>query len=508
LSAIKKLASQTAIYGLSSIVGRFINYLLVLLHTRVLTDQADFGVVGEIYAYVTFINIIYLFGMETAYFRFSSKNPAERSEYYSSSSTAILVVSIFFSGLLIALAPYLNNLLITDAQAQSYYKVEYIIWFALIMGFDAITAIPFARLRQENRPIKFVSIKIFNILVNVFLNLFFLWFCPFWIERHPESWLTAIYDPSNNVAYIFISNLVASGLTILFLYRELIGIQIKIKWAILKPMLVYGFPLLFAGLAGMMNETFGRIMLKYLLPGSAEENLAQLGIYNAAYKLSIFMTLAIQAFRMAAEPFFFSLSKQEESRLIYARVMTYFIIVCAVIFLGVSLNLNIAGLYIGENYREGLFVVPSLLMANLFLGVYYNLSIWYKLADKTIYSIYFTIFGALVTVIFNILWIPTFGYEGSSWATLVCYILMAFVCYLIGQRYYKVPYNMIKFVGYLIFALILYTVGYYMRLHLYNPNTYLGFLYTNLLIVIFIAVAYLIERKTFKPKHVENSNHQ
>jgi O-antigen/teichoic acid export membrane protein len=500
LSSIKKLASQTAVYGLSSIVGRFLNYLLVFFHTRVLTDVADYGVVGEIYAYVTFLNIIYLYGIETAYFRFSSKDKSSANNYYSSSFTAVLISSLILSGLLIVFSGPLNNLLIPDLSGAAYYRTEYIIWFALIMAFDAITAIPFAHLRQENRPLVFVSIKIFNILVNILLNVFWLWFCPWWLLSHPDSIINTVYNPENKVAYIFLSNLIASGFTILFLYKQIKNIQLRIDWKVFKPMLKYGYPLLFAGLAGMMNETFGRIMLKYILQGSTSENLVQLGIYNAAYKLSIFMTLAVQAFRMAAEPFFFSMQQEQNSKKVYADVMEYFVIVCAIIFLAVSLNLNIAGLYLGEQYREGLFVVPTLLLANLFLGVYYNLSIWYKLTDKTIYSIYFTLFGAAITVIFNVMWIPAFGYEGSSWATLVCYISLAISCYFIGQKYFKVPYRIKRISLYLMLMLLLYAIGNYITIHTLFNSVIVTTLINNTLLIIFILTAWLVERNNLKFK--------
>lgn len=504
MSAIKKLASQTAIYGLSSIIGRLLNYLLVFFHTRVLTDQADYGVVGEIYAYVTFINIIYLYGMETAYFRFSSRHADEAKRYYSSAFTSILITTLLLSGLIMIFSSSINGWLITDASAKEYYLREYIVWFALIMAFDTITAIPFAKLRLENRPVKFASIKLLNIGVNVFLNIFWLWFCPWWIETHPAGWVNSIYDPSSRVAYIFLANLAASGITILFLYRELIAVRLKIDWPALRPMLYYGFPLLFAGLAGMMNETFGRILLKYLLPGSADENLAQLGIYNAAYKLSIFMTLAVQAFRMAAEPFFFSLHAANDNKVIYARVMTYFVIICGMIFLAVSLNLDIAALYLGEKYRSGLFVVPALLLANLFLGIYYNLSIWYKLTDKTKYSVYFTLFGAIVTVVFNVMWIPVYGYEGSSWATLVCYFLIAVACYLTGQRYFKVPYNIPKIGFYLVLMLGLFAVNRISAVELSKP---VSVIYNNSFLLIYIVVAYFAEKRHLKESN-ENQNNQ
>ncbi len=499
MSTLKKLASQTAIYGVSSILGRLINYALTFIHTRALTNQADYGVVGELFAYITFINVIYLYGMETAYFRYAARFKEQEKDYFSSAFTSILITSVVLSGILLLSSHGILNLLsANETSAKSYYKLSYIYWFVLILAFDALTAIPFARLRQQNRPIKFATLKVTNILINVFFNVFWLWFCPWWISKEPSSILNAVYQPENKVSYIILANLIASVATLLMLHKELWVIKINIQWNKLKPMLVYGFPLVFAGLAGMMNETFGRLLLKYLLPGNTESNLQQLGIYNAAYKLSIFMTLAIQAFRMAAEPFFFSMQQSDNAPKTYARVMTYFVIVCACIFLAVTLNVNlIATVFLGPNYRQGLQVVPILLLANLFLGVYYNLSIWYKLADKTMYSIYFTVFGAIITVIFNVIWIPKYGYEGSSWATLMCYFAMAVVCYLIGQKYYKVPYQLKKIGTYLFYMAVMFFISKIIGESQIITDSFLIFIVNNSIILIFILTVYLVEKKHF-----------
>lgn len=497
MSSLKKLASQTAIYGLSSILARIINYALTPLHTYSLTNRADYGVVGEMYAYVTFVNIIYLYGMETAYFRNASKFKEEEKAYYSTAFTSILISTLILSLGFFALSPLILDALATnDPSGAKYYQSNYITWFVIIMGFDAITAIPFARLRQQNKPLKFAFIKLSNILINVFFNVFWLWFCPFWLSNHPDSIIQYAYLEENKVAYIFISNLIASAATLLFLYKEIITIKLKIEWEKLKPMFYYGFPLLFAGLAGMMNEFLGRIFLKYLLPGTIETNLAQLGIYNAAYKLSIFMTLVIQAFRMAAEPFFFSMSNAENAQKVYARVMTYFIIICLLIFLVVCLNIKlIAGIFIDERYQGGLFVVPVLLLASMFLGIYYNLSIWYKLSDKTSYSIYFTILGAIVTLVLNIIWIPIFGYEGSAWATLCCYFMMTVSCYFFGQKNYSIPYDIKRITIYFFVAMGLFFTNNYLNKELSLNNTLLGFFIDTIFILVFILFAYLYQKK-------------
>ncbi|MFN5704669.1 MAG: lipopolysaccharide biosynthesis protein [bacterium] len=449
MSAFKKLASQTAYYGISSILGRMLNYALVPLHTRVLTSQQDYGIIGELYSYITFLNIIFLYGLETTFFRFATENKSDNS-IYNKAFTSILFSSILLAATIFLFATPINNFL-SIGITSNLYRIEYLYIFALILAFDAIAAIPFAKIRLDNRPLKFTSIKIANISINVLLNVFFLIIAPIFDF--------AFYSASDAVLYILISNLIASIATLFFLYQELIIVKLTWIWKEMKPLYVYAIPLMFAGLAGMTNETLDRILLKYFLPGTLEERLSQIGIYNAAYKLSIFMTLAVQAFRMAAEPYFFSINKNADSKIVYAKVMNYFVLACSVIFLGVSTHLNILAYLLGENYRSGLAVVPILLMANLFLGMYMNLSIWYKLVDKTIYGLYITIIGAILTVVLNILWIPIFGYIGSAYATLICYFVMTVVSYLSGQKYFTVPYSLKTIFSYISISLLLYIVS-------------------------------------------------
>lgn len=449
MSALKKLASQTAYYGISSILGRMLNYALVPLHTRVLLNQHDYGVIGELYSYVTFLNIIFLYGLETTFFRFASENKSDQSIYHKT-FTSVLFSSILFTSIILFSATNINAWLSIGLD-NTLYRIEYLYIFAFILAFDAIAAIPFAKIRLDNRPKKFAAIKIANISINVLLNLFFLVIAPLLN--------LSFYSADDAVLYILLSNLFASIATIFFLYQELILVKIHWVWKEMKPLYIYAIPLMFAGLAGMTNETLDRILLKYFLPGSLEERLTQIGIYNAAYKLSIFMTLAVQAFRMAAEPYFFSINKNTDSKFVYANVMNYFVLACSLIFLGVSTHLNMLAYLLGEKYRNGLEVVPVLLMANLFLGVYMNLSIWYKLVDKTIYGLYITIIGAILTVVLNIMWIPVFGYMGSAYATLICYFVMTVFAYGFGQKYFTVPYNLKTIFSYIIMVLLLFIVS-------------------------------------------------
>lgn len=489
MASIKKLASQTAYYGISSILGRMLNYALVPLHTRVLLHQQDYGVVGELYSYVTFLNIIFLYGMETTFFRFASK-AEDKQRIYNNTFSSVLFSSIALCTVLFLISPFLLNLL-SLGNSTALYRIEYLYFFIAIMGIDAITAIPFAKLRIDNRPFKFAGIRIAVITINVFLNVYFLLFCPYWKSIHPDSALASFYQESNGVYYIFLSQLIATISTLLFLYRELIQVKLRWVWSEMKPLLIFSLPLLFGGLAGMTNETLDRILLKYYLPGTMEERLAQIGIYNAAYKLSIFMTLAVQAFRMAAEPFFFSIHKNEDSKAVYAKVMNYFVLVCTVIFLGVTLHLNLFELILGKGYREGLGVVPILLFANLFLGIYMNLSIWYKVSDKTIYGAYITFIGAILTIVLNIVLIPSLGYLGSAYATAICYFAMSVICYAAGQKYYHVPYSLSTVFKYIFLMLLFYAVSIGIKNFLPSGNLLLTQLVDTILFMVYIAYAFL-----------------
>ncbi|MBC8172769.1 MAG: polysaccharide biosynthesis C-terminal domain-containing protein [Chitinophagales bacterium] len=446
---LRKLVSQTAVYGLSTILVRLLNYLLAPLHTRVFTDQADYGIISEMYAYVTFLNVIFMYGMETAFFRFAS-NSENKSKIFGTAQFS-LIISTF-----ILLLPLL--LFAGDIAAWLQYpgNGEYIIYFALIIAFDTLVNIPFAKLRLENRPWKYFSIKLLNIGINIFFNLFFL--LPALAKNYDMfSFFGFTYNPEHGIAYVFLANFIASAVTFLIFIPS--WLRIKFDPAIWKTLMRYGTPLIIIGLAGMINETLDRILLKYWLPGTTEENLRQVGIYSAVYKISIFMTLAVQAFRMGAEPFFFAQSVDKNAPVTYANVMKYFVILCCFIFLGVGIFPDIFKIIIGKNYHEGLFIVPVLLLANLFLGIYYNQSVWYKLTDKTSFATIIPLAGAAITLSFNYILIPYLGYAGSAWSTLACYFGMVVLSYYIGQKYYPVPYNLRKITLYLIAAVVLCLLG-------------------------------------------------
>ena len=450
MNPLKKLASQTAIYGLSSVVGRLLNYLLVPLYTRYFLP-AEYGVVTELYAYVAFLVVMLTYGMETAFFRFSKKE--ETTKVYSTTLISLLISSVVFVGLI-----FLNSSAISQWLGYANHP-EYIQFFALIIGMDAVASISFAKLREQDKAMRFAFIRIVNIMVNIGLNLYFI-----------------VYQ-EYGIAYIFIANLVASVITLLMLFPQMISSSWVFDKKLWKKMMIYALPLLIAGLAGMTNETIDRILLKHLLPNT-DIAASELGLYGAFYKLSIIMILFIQTFRFAAEPFFFAQEKEGNSRKIYADVMKYFTIIMAFIFLGVTIFYDVIKGFLGSEYHDdrGFLVVSILLLANLFLGIYYNLSIWYKLTEKTKYGAYLSIFGAIITLSLNFTLIPVLGFVGCAWATLVCYFSMTVASYYLGKRHFSVPYQVKRIALYLFGMLCIYFCIYFTNLNMWiNSLFLLGF---------------------------------
>lgn len=486
MSTFKQLAGQTAIYGLSSIVGRFLNYLLVVLYTRVFS-QGEYGIVTQLYAYVAFLNILFTYGLETGFFKFF-QSEKDNSRVYSTSLISIIASSISLTLIIFIFAEPISATILNGTVDGAFY----VKLFAVILASDAITAIPFAKLRQENRAKRFVFIRLMNIAVNIGLNLFFFLLCPYLLKNDASSWVKNIYDPSFGVGYVFISTLLSSLVTLILLFPELFKVKHNFDSALWKKMLVYSFPLMIAGFAGMINETFDRILIPYLTPDKSSA-MAQLGVYGACYKLSIIMTLFIQTFRYAAEPFFFNQSTKENPQAVYAKVMHYFVLICAFIFLGVMLYIDLVKYFIGPDFRSGLGVVPILLMANLCLGVYYNLSIWYKLTAKTRLGAWLSVFGAVVTLAFNFWLIPIAGFMGAAWATLICYASMMILSYYIGQKHYPINYNLRSFFFYIGLALIIWILSAFIRQELkFTDNILLAI--NTLLLLLYALIVWYSER--------------
>lgn len=459
MGKLKQLAGQTAVYGLSTILGRLLNYLLVSLHTRVFLPDA-FGVITELYAYATFLLVLLTYGMETGFFRFS-ESENDKDKVYTTS-----LVSLFSTSVLFILVIVIFSQQIAD-KLQYQGHEEYIIWFGIIMAADAFTALPFARLRMLNKAFKFAMLKLTGILVFIFLNLFFLVFCPWITKDNPGSFFHVIYKPETGVGYVFLANLISSLFTIIILLPEIFHLKIRFDFQLLKKILAYSFPLLIAGLAGMVNETMDRILLKHYLPASTDI-MGQIGIYGANYKVAMLMTLFVQMFRYAAEPFFFTHAKEKDAKIMYARIMKYFVIFCLVIFLGVMMYIDIVKFFIGEGFHEGLKIVPVVLLANMFLGIIINLSIWYKLTNLTKYGAYLAVIGAVVTIGLNIWLIPLDnpyfgGYMGAAWATFACYFLMMAASFFMGRKFYRINYEVKSILLYIGIAIAIFLISEYLR---------------------------------------------
>jgi O-antigen/teichoic acid export membrane protein len=493
MTAIKRLAGQTAIYGIPSVLVRILGYLLVWLYTRVF-QPGEYGTVNVFYAYASVLMVVLTYGMETAFFRFN-EHEKDREKVFSTGMISLIITSLFFLAVVSVFASDIARWI-----DYPEHKV-YVIWFAWILALDALSAIPFALLRAQNKPGRFAWLKMTNILVNIAFNLFFLLLCPYILGHFPDDLsgraIRIIYRPDWGIEYIFISNLIASIVTLMLLFPEISTVRWKINPDLWKRMFFYAFPLLFAGLAGMINETFDRLLLRYLLPKDIASS--QVGIYAACYKISILMTLFIQAYKYAAEPFFFAQAKEKDAKLTYAKIMDYFIIVVSLIFLATMLYLDdiIMPLLIGKKeYWEGKGVIPVLMMANLFLGVYYNLSIWYKLTGKTSWGAWLSLIGAVITLSLNFWWIPLssdnplHGYYGSAWATFICYATMMILSYLIGQKYFPVKYNLAKFAGYLGLSVILYGISCVVTLH----TIVLRIGFHTILLLVFAGIVFLIEK--------------
>ncbi|MPR34108.1 oligosaccharide flippase family protein [Salmonirosea aquatica] len=450
MSVLKKLAGETATYGVSTMLGRLLNYLLVFLYTQF--DPALLAVQAQLYAYAGFFFIIYTFGMETSFFRFARKE-GDKQAYYNLILSAVIVVSIVISTLLILFAEPVARLI------EYPEEVTLVRWMAIIMATDGIMAIPFARLRLEGKAKKFVRVRIINILLVIGLNVFFLVFCRAIYDGEYLSSLrplvALIYIPDVPAAYIVLANLIANLTFFWFMRQELMDFQFVWNWKIFRPVWVYAFPIMIMNIAGVTNLLFDRMALQFLLPDGfypGRTTRDAIGIYSQTFKLSIFMNLAIQAFKYAAEPFFFSKAEDKNAPEVFADVMKWFIIICVLMGVGICLNLpTLAEIFLRRKiYHEGLPVVPWLLLGFLFLGIYYNLATWFKLTDKTQYGTYLTVMGACITALLNIVLVPIMGYLGCALAFASSSVIMTALCYAFGQKFYPVPYRVGSALGYVL----------------------------------------------------------
>lgn len=483
MAGIKSLMKDTAIYGLSSIIGRFLNWCLVPLYT-IMFPVEEYGVVTYVYSVVALALIILTYGLETGFFRFSNHERwSDPMQVYSTCLSSLAVSStLFFVLVLCFISP------VTDWMECRGHE-SFVTIMALCVAIDAFTALPFSYLRYRKRPVRFATLKLVNIGINIALNLFFILGCPALMKVAPDT-VNWFYDPSFGIGYIFLANLIASITTLLMLIPELTGFRWSFNTRLWREMLIYSAPLLVLGVAGIMNQTIDKIMYPWLVPDHAEA-MDGLGIYGANYKIAIVMVMFIQAFRFAYEPFIFARSREqgESKNRAYCDAMKYFIIFALLIFMGVMFYLDILKYFISPRYFSGLKVVPVIMAGELFFGIFFNLSLWYKLTDRTVWGMWFSLLGLAITVSLNIILVPVLGYMGCAWAAFCCYGVMMLVSYVVGRFKYPIPYPLRVIFAYTLLAAVLYIVGLYIAV---TPWAWLNYIIRGVLLAVF---AFIVIRR-------------
>lgn len=476
MAGLKSLAKDTAIYGLSSIVGRFLNYLLVPLYTAVIpASTGGYGVVSNVYAYTALILVFLTFGMETGFFRFANKSGEHPEKVYANTLIFVGGLSLIFVILCMLFLHPISALLEYPDHP------DYIAMMVLVVALDSFQCIPFAYLRYKKRPIKFASIKLFNIVGNILLNLFFLLLCP-WLDVHAHQLVSWFYRPEYLVGYIFVSNLIMSLVQMFFFIPELGGFSYRVDKVLMKQMISYSFPILVFGVVGILNQTIDKMIYPFLFD-DRQEGLVQLGIYSATSKVAMIMAMFTQAFRYAYEPFVFGKNKEGDNRKMYSAAMKYFFIFSLLAFLAVMFYMDILRYMVARDYWEGLSVVAIVMGAEIFKGIYFNLSFWYKLTDETQWGAYFSIIGCAVILVLNIWLVPTYGYVASAWASVAGYGVITLLSYIIGQKKYPVSYPLKDMAVYLILAAVLFVLSQEVII----SNVGLRLVFRTLLLLIFIA---------------------
>ncbi|MDB5001721.1 MAG: polysaccharide biosynthesis protein [Mucilaginibacter sp.] len=494
MSTAKKFAGQTAIYGLSTMVSRMIAFALTPFYARVLPVGGN-GIFTAMYGYASIVNAILAFGMETTFFRYLNKRSDNKQLVYNNAFGAVIAISVVFLLFsLLFLDDIINFLQAGQVKDHADYSF-YVKCFLFILISDAFCVIPFAKIRADGRPIRYGMIKCLNILLVLVLNVFTLFVIPYIIKHHlpGEQWFASWYRPKW-VGYVFLSNTIASILTIFLLLPEILKLRLKFNGAMFKEMFVYSWPVLVANISFIINESIDKAMLKQMLPANINDH--EVGVYGMCAKIALFLSIFVQAFRLGAEPFFFSHAKNKNSGDTYARIMNYFVIAVAIICVALIANIDIlAHLIVGKHtaknaYWAGIGVVPPLLFGYLSLGIYMNLSIWYKLSDQTKYGLYISGIGAVLTIVLNYIFIPQYSYMASAWISLVAYASMMVMSYIWGQKNYPIPYNLKKNLAYIITSVILV----YLSFSVFKRNIFIG----NALLILFAGAALFMERKELK----------
>lgn len=506
MAGLKSLAKDTAVYGLSSIVGRFLNYLLVPLYTAVLSAASGgYGVVANVYAYTALILVLLTFGMETGFFRFANKTDKDPQKVYANALLFVGGLSLLFWALgMTFIGPIASFMEYPD-------HPDYIAMMMTVVALDSFQCIPFAYLRYKKRPIKFAAIKLLNIAGNIMLNLFFLLLCP-WLYVHAPSTIDWFYDPTYQVGYIFVSNLIMSSVQMLFFIPELRGFKYRMDKKLMREMIAYSFPILVFGLVGILNQTVDKMIYPFLFD-DRQEGLVQLGIFSACSKVALVMAMFTQAFRYAYEPFVFGMNrgnekevdglnkqeaelrKQESEKKMQGMVMKFFFIFALVAFLVIMAYMDILRYIIASDYWEGLIVVPIVMGSEIFKGIYFNLSFWYKLTDDTKWGAYFSLIGCVVILSLNIWLVPQYGYVASAWASFTGYAIITVLSFVIGQKHYPVAYPLKDMGLYFVLAAVLFVL-----MVIVNPeNIILRLGFRSLLLLVFIAY---VVKKDFPLKNL------
>ncbi|MNK18515.1 Polysaccharide biosynthesis protein [compost metagenome] len=488
MSVLKKFLGQTAVYGISTVFSRLFNFILTPIYTGKFA-AGTYGIFTTMYAYASMINAVLAFGMESTYFRYLNKHEDKKQEVYNNSFLCIAFISILFliSGLV--LSNPISGYLTDDPKQLSDYKT-YVQLFIGILFIDAICVIPFAKLRADNKAFKYSVIKFLNIGCFVGFNLVFIYIIPLVIKHQwplatwLESWYRGVW-----VGYVFVANLIASLVTFVLLLPEFLKLQLKFDKELFGKMFSYSWPILVANLSFIVNENLDKIVLSQLLPDKIADH--EVGIYGAVCKIAIFISIFITAFRLGAEPFFFSHAKNANAKKTYATILHYFVIALALLFVGLIANIEILKYFIRKSeYWVGLPAVPYLLFGYVCLGVYMNLSIWYRLSDQTRFGLYISIVGAVITIVMNFVLIPRYSYMGSAWVSMLAYFVMMVISYVLGQKYYPIPYDLKRIIAYLLVSVVLVVLSFWV----FNRNIYIG----NALLLSFLAAIIYFEKDQLK----------
>jgi O-antigen/teichoic acid export membrane protein len=495
LSTAKKFAGQTAVYGISTIASRVLSFFLTPVYTRAYATGV-YGVLTTMFSWVSILNAVMAFGMETTFFRYLNKYENNKRVVYNNAFASVFAITILFLLLTLPFVGHIANFIQVGDKSNHADFVKYIDYFISILVIDAWCVIPFAKIRADGRPGRYGIIKFINVIVFISLNLTFIWGLPFWINHHliGFEWISQWYV-KGWVGYVFLSNLIASIITLLILLPELLKIKFDFDGKMLAEMYAYSWPVLIANLSFIINENLDKLLLGKLLP--QDISVSQVGIYAACAKISLFLSIFVQAFRLGAEPFFFSHAKNKNSGQTYARIMDYFVITVCLIFVALVANIDILKYFVKGHdtkqtmlYWTGLGAIPPLIFGYVSLGIYMNLSVWYKLSDQTKYGLYISGIGAILTIVLNVLFIPKYSYMASAWVSLIAYTVMMILSYIWGQKNYPIPYNVKKNLAYIISSILIVFLSFY----IFKRNIFAG----DALLLLYALAAFYFERKNLK----------